>query len=708
MQKQKFLSSAFIFSVLLSGLSAWAGMQQQSVPLPDDDPARKVAAPEQKPREAPATVARSGADSGAAAPENDGGWKQTTKVSGVKIDFRGVPSLKDVLIKRGPVPVSLNELGSSEMVEGQPAVLQFRFTDAAGAPMTGLRVAAWMDQAVGEKPADARMCHSKIQSFLQMQLSARPEVDLNTYYVLVLTQEPSVLVVDPRIGFGSSKLYTAIDLAAPGTDWIMGHSGDRLFISMPSLNQIAVIDTMTFKVLGNIDAGEKPNRMSLQPDGKYLWVGNDALEKPATSGVTVIDTATLRVAARIPTGRGHHEIAFDENQNVYVTNQEDGTVSIISAQKLSKLQDVPGGKQPVALAYSSRSKNIYVASRGDGKISVISAEDRKLTGALASKPGLTALKITPDGRWGFVANGTENNVLLLDVSSNKFVQQYEVGSFPDQLAFTDSYLYVRSRESEHVTLIPLSDVGSTSQTAEFPAGQVAPGALADVLASPVAPSLDGASAFVANPADRRVYYYQEGMAAPMGSIEGYGKTPKAAMVLDRSIHETAPGIYSVGLRLPKPGLYDVPLFLDSPAMSYCFDYTVQVNPLLKKGKLDPVYLRAVKNNLQVKPGEPAQLQFTLIDPETMKPRTGIKDVEVTVLLAEGLRQMRFSADPVGDGLYQFTFTPPQEGVYYAMVKIPSLKVKANQLPYLMIRASEAPTSDAKLTDQSNSDQPRKQ
>ena len=704
MFRTRILSSC-LSCVFFLGLSAWAGMQQ-SVPLPDDDPAHKVAAPEQKPREAPATTARSGADSGVATP-SDGDWRQTTKVSGVKVDFRGVPSLKDVIIQRGPVPVSLNELGSSEMVEGQPAVLQFRFTDAAGAPMTGLRVAAWMDRAVGAHTADAAVCHSKIQSFLQMQLSARPDVDLNTYYVLVLTQEPSVLVVDPRIGFGSSKLYTAVDLEAPGNDWILSRNGDRIFISMPSVNHVAAIDAMTFKVLGNIDAGEKPSRMSLQPDGRFLWIGNDATEKPATSGVTVIDAATLRVAARIPTGKGHHEIAFDENQNVYVTNQEDGTISIISTQKLSKLQDVTAGKDPVALAYSSRGKSIYVASGTDGKITVISAENQKVTGGLAAKPGLTALRITPDGRWGFVANGKESNVLLFDVSSSKFIQKYEVGRFPDQLAFTDSYVYVRSRGSEHVTLIPLSEVGSTSQTAEFPAGEAAPGALAEGLASPVAPSLDGASAFVANPADRRVYYYQEGMAAPMGSIEGYGKTPKAAMVLDRSIHETAPGVYSVALRLPKPGVYDVPLFVDAPSMSHCFDYTVQVNPLLKKEKLDPVYLRAVKNNLQVKPGEPAQLQFTLIDPETMKPRDGIRDVEVTVLLAEGLRQMRFSADPVGEGLYQFTFTPPKDGVYYAMVQIPSLKVKANQLPYLMIRAID-PATDAKLPDQSNNDQPRKE
>jgi len=707
MIRSKSFLNALLLSLLIPAQIAWAGMQQQSVPLPDDDPARKVEVPEQKPRKTPATAARSGIDSAAAAPATDGGWKQTTNVSGVKIDFRGVPSLKDVIIQRGPVPVSLNEIAASEMVQGQPAVFQFKLTDAAGAPMTGLRLAAWMDHASG-KPADKSTCHSKIQSFLQMQLSARPEVDLNTYYVLALTQESSVLVVDPRIGFGSSKLYAAVDLAAPGTDWVLTRDNDRLFISMPSLNQVAVVDTVAFRVQANVDAGEKPNRLSIQPDGKYLWIGNDAIEKPATSGITVIDAATLRVVARIPTGKGHHEIAFDENQKVYVTNQGDGTVSIISAQNLSKLQDVPAGKEPVALAYSARGKSMYVVSRSEGRITVISAENQKVTGGLAAKPGLTALKITPDGRWGFVANGTESNVLLFDVSSNQFVQKYEVGRHPDQLALTDSYVYVRSRESEHVTLIPLADVGSTSQTAEFPAGEVAPEGLAEGLASPVAPSLDGASAFIANPGDRRIYYYQEGMAAPMGSIEGYGKTPKAAMVLDRSIHETAPGIYSVALRLPKPGVYDVPLFVDSPSLSHCFDYTVQVNPLLKKEKLDPIYLRAVKNNLQVRPGEPAQLQFTLIDPETMKPRDGIKDVEVTVLLAEGLRQMRFSADPVGNGLYQFTFTTPKAGVYYAMVRIPSLKVKANLLPYLMIRATDAATSDLKAPDQSNSNQLRKE
>jgi DNA-binding beta-propeller fold protein YncE len=701
MMQQKFFARIILFALFFFGLCAWAGMQKQTVPLPDDDPLHpKVAAPEQKPQEAPATAA----PGAAAVPD---GWKQSTRISGVKVDYRVVPSLKDVIIKHGPMDVSLNEVGSTEMVEGQQAVVQFRFTDATGNVMRGMRVAAWIDASQAEKPADTKTCHDKIQSFLQMQMSARPEVDLNTYYVLALTQEPGIQVIDPRLGFGSSKLYTNVDLPAPGSDWVLTPSGDRLFVSMPSANRVAAVDTMTFRHMADLDAGVKPGRVVMQADGKYLWVGNDSNET-SESGVTVVDPMTFAVAAHIITGKGHHEISFDEDQNVYVTNEAEGTVSIISIQKLAKVKDIAIGKTPVAMVYSPQARSIYIASR-EGGISVISAGKREVSATLTSKPGVTALALTRDGRWGFVANGKEGKVLLFDVSANKFIQEYLVGKSPDSLAFTDSYLYVRSREYAEVRLIPLANLGSTVSSAEFPAGQLPPGVQADTLASPTVAALDGAAAFVVNPADRRIYYYQEGMAAPMFSIEGYGRTPKAAMVLDRSIHETSPGIYSVGLRLPKPGFYDVPVYTDAPSMSHCFELSVHVNPLLKKKSDDPVALRALKNNLQVRPGQPATVAFRLIDPATDKPRDGLTDVEISVLLAEGLRQMHLSAEPAGDGVYQFTFTPPSEGVYYATVRIPSLRIKANRLPYMMIRATaEAADAEAMVPGPAGSARPRAQ
>ncbi|HEX7287970.1 MAG TPA: YncE family protein, partial [Candidatus Angelobacter sp.] len=508
--------------VLLLLAPQLSGQARTTVPLPDDDPAQAAQA-----RDA---GAKAGNEASPALPEL--AWKQTANIKGIKVDFRVAPSLKDTILQQGPVPVSLNDVTGQEMFEGQQAYVQFRLTDAAGAPLSGLSVAAWLDQNRTGKPADKTVCHDKIQSFLQLMLSARPDVDLNTYYVLALTREPNILVIDPRLGFGSSKLYTMIDLPAPGADWALSGNRQRIFVSMPAAHKVAAVDGVTFRTTASLEVGENPVRLALQPDGKYLWIGNDAAQNPGESGVTVLSVDDLRVAARIPTGKGHHEIVFDDGRNAYVTNSEDGTVSVVSIEKLAKVTDVAVGREPVALAYSSRSKAVYVAARGDGKIAIIAAENQTVTATMAGRPGLSALKISPDGLWGFAANDRENNVLQFDVSSNKVRQVYDVGRSPDQLAFTSAYLYVRSRESDQVRLIPLATEGQ-GNTAEFPAGQVAPGKLADSPAPAIIPSLDNGGAFVVNPADRRIYYYQEGMAAPMGSMEGYGKTPLSVMVLDR-------------------------------------------------------------------------------------------------------------------------------------------------------------------------------
>jgi hypothetical protein len=48
---------------------------------------------------------------------------------------------------------------------------------------------------------------------------ARPDVDLNTYYVLALNQEANISVIDPLLGFGTSKLLTLVILKSPGEDW---------------------------------------------------------------------------------------------------------------------------------------------------------------------------------------------------------------------------------------------------------------------------------------------------------------------------------------------------------------------------------------------------------------------------------------------------------------------------------------------------------
>src|SRR5688572_20100296 len=185
----------------------------------------------------------------------------------------------------------LEEAGKpSELMEAKEATVRFKINDkATKTPLSGVKPSVWLTQR-GAGETDEKQCREKVQSFLQGSLRSRPDVDLNAYYLLALNQEANISVIDPLLGFGTSKLLTLVMLKSPGEDWAQKTSDQKLFVSMPLVNQVAVVDTTTWKVVANIDTGIKPARVRLQPDERYLWVGNDGGEQ---SGVTVIDTTTV-------------------------------------------------------------------------------------------------------------------------------------------------------------------------------------------------------------------------------------------------------------------------------------------------------------------------------------------------------------------------------------------------------------------------------
>src|SRR5207248_10362165 len=119
-------------------------------------------------------------------------------------------------------------------------------------------------------------------------------------YVVSLNADPSIMVVDPRFGFGDTRLLALIPLLGRGEDWVANADQTRLYVSMPSADAVAVIDTDLWQVIANIPILHHPERIALQPDEEYLWVGYGSID--ANSGVIAVSTRELKVTARIPTG----------------------------------------------------------------------------------------------------------------------------------------------------------------------------------------------------------------------------------------------------------------------------------------------------------------------------------------------------------------------------------------------------------------------
>ncbi|HET9710983.1 MAG TPA: YncE family protein [Pyrinomonadaceae bacterium] len=562
--------------------------------------------------------------------------------------------------------------------------VQFKVTDTTtGTPVKGLGLSAWISKGLNEKLLEPVQCREKIQSYLTGSLRARPDVDLNSYYVLALNKSPDISVIDPLLGFGGSKLLTLVMLKSPGEDWLLTRDGEKLFVTLPLINQVAVINTRNWFVETYIDTGIKPARIMVQPDQQYVWVAHEG-------GVTVIDRANLKVAAKILTGAGRHDIVISsDNRFAFVSNSESGTVSIVDIRKLEKLHDAKVGAEPAALAVSELSKAVYVASQGDGTVTVIEEQGHQVLAQIKTKPGANSIRFAPGGRFGFVVNTIENAVHIFDAATNRMLHEVNIVKSPDQIMFSDAFAFVRSLATENVYMLRLGKIDKEVDVTEFPGGQVAPGqGSTPVRADSIVVAPEGNAVIVANPVDKVLYYYTEGMAAPMGNFQNYRREPMAAMVVDRSLREIKPGVYSTTIKLPASGRYDVAFLNDSPRVSHCFNLIAETNPVLKEKQAVALGIEHQVKEKTLAVHQDFTFRFKLIDTATGDPKSDLKDVRVLTFLSPGVWQRRDIATSIGNGVYEIKINVPEAGVYMLFVESPSMGVRYSDLPYLMLHASE--------------------
>jgi hypothetical protein len=330
-----------------------------------------------------------------------------------------------------------------------------------------------------------------------------------------------------------------------------------------------------------------------------------------------------------------------------------------------------------------------VTSQGDGTITVIEEQGHQVLATMKTKPGALSIRFAPGGRFGFVVNTKQSAVHIFDAASNRMLHEVNIVKSPDQIMFSPAFAFVRSLETENIYMLRLGKIDKEVDVTEFPGGQVAPGhGSTPVRADSIVLAPEGNAVIVANPVDKVLYYYTEGMAAPMGNFQNYRREPLAAMVVDRSLREIKPGVYSTTIKLPASGRYDVAFLNDSPRVSHCFNVVAERNPLLKEAKPVALSIEHQVKEKELKVSQDFTFRFKLVDTATGHPKSDLKDVQVLTFLSPGVWQRRDIAKPVGDGIYELKINVPEAGVYMLFVESPSMSVRYTDLPYLMLHATE--------------------
>lgn len=141
------------------------------------------------------------------------------------------------------------------------------------------------------------------------------------------------------VGNGGSNTASLIDLATKAVvktlDVGIAPSdavavGKHVYLTNSGSNTVSVIDVQEQKVATTVQVGSKPVHPFVAPAGgggpaSQVWVGNDG-----ESFVSIIDTATNAVFAKVECQAGHHKMTFSpDGKKAFITNIASNSVSVI-------------------------------------------------------------------------------------------------------------------------------------------------------------------------------------------------------------------------------------------------------------------------------------------------------------------------------------------------------------------------------------------
>lgn len=224
--------------------------------------------------------------------------------------------------------------------------------------------------------------------------------------------------------------FTATAFAAsPGT----------LLVLNKSDNTVSLLDLASKKSVATIPTGAGPHEVAVSPDGRTAVVCNYGSQLEPGSSLTVIDVAARKVLRTVDLKeyRRPHGIAWLRSTEVAVTTE--GTknlliVDVAAGNVTAAIDTDQNGSHMVALAPAH--DRAFVANIGSGSVTVIDLKEKRRIANIASGQGTEGVDISPDQREVWATNRGANTVSVIDVASLKIVATVESKSFPIRAKFT--------------------------------------------------------------------------------------------------------------------------------------------------------------------------------------------------------------------------------------------------------------------------------
>ena len=205
-------------------------------------------------------------------------------------------------------------------------------------------------------------------------------------------------------------------------------------------NSATIIDAASGKVLATVPTGEAPHEVAATHDGKWAVVSNYGVRERPGNSITVIDIARLNVARTIDLGdyRRPHGMAFFPGDTLLaVTSEVSQAVLLVDFRAGRVIGTVPTGQRAShMLAMSAAGDELFTTNIIDHSISRLDVGKRATRAIIPVAKLPEGIAISPDGKRVWVGSNRDSVVLVVDTDAGHVVDTLRGFGMPYRMALS--------------------------------------------------------------------------------------------------------------------------------------------------------------------------------------------------------------------------------------------------------------------------------
>lgn len=182
---------------------------------------------------------------------------------------------------------------------------------------------------------------------------------------------------------------------------------------------------------------------------------------------SLVDLASQRIVATLPTGNGPHEIAITRDGRTTVVTDYGGrpggntlTVIDVPGRVVARTIDLGRYRRPHGIAFLPGDSLVAVTSEAAGHIVIVRVADGGIVRTLSTTQGGShMLALVGDGRTIYTSNGRDDSVSDIDLSGVRQTTSFPVPARPEAITVTEdgSEVWVGSNADGTVSIVDTED-----------------------------------------------------------------------------------------------------------------------------------------------------------------------------------------------------------------------------------------------------------